>query len=110
MQRRDALAACALAILSGALPTAAWAGHRELLRYRLLKPRTIHAKSEADAKSYLAALNKLSCACQMDNHGSHIDVVYHCPDWAEAEFKDHATAHHWEKWLKALGFEVLHQH
>lgn len=110
MKRREALAACAAAVATGLLPAAAQAAHREMLRYRLIKPRTIHAKSEADAKTYMAALNKLSCACKMDNHGNHIDVIYHCPKWTEAQFKDHPTAHHWEKWLKALGFEVQHHH
>jgi hypothetical protein len=47
---------------------------------------------------------------QVNGHEGHFDLAYRCRDWRQAQFPDHASAHKWQDWLTALGFDVQHQH
>lgn len=83
---------------------------RELVQYRLIKKQSIHMDNAAVAAQYKQSLDQLGCQSQVENHGDHIDLIYQCPNWRQVEFNDHAAAHKWENWLRALRFEVKHSH
>lgn len=103
--------AVALTTLAGAFFTlSASAQDKELVQYRLVAERSIHMDDAAIASQYQKSLTQLGCQAKVENHGDHIDLVYHCPSWRQVEFNDHAAAHKWENWLRALRFEVKHAH
>ncbi|QDV55382.1 hypothetical protein [Rosistilla oblonga] len=72
--------------------------------------KEMHFDDGAKAQLHLAAVQKLGCEAKIDNHGSHIDVVYRSPKWKSLEVADDKLAHQWESWLKKAGFETLHGH
>lgn len=82
----------------------------EIVGYRLAKTTTIHLDDANQAKSFEASLRKLGVQTRLENHNGHSDLTMSCPQWREAEFPDHATAHKWQDWLKSLGFETKHSH
>lgn len=82
----------------------------EVLRYRLAKPKAVHLKDQATAKSYESSLKSLGVTSKLNGHDGHFDLSIHCPQWLETEFKTHAEVDKWAKWLASLGFETKHQH
>lgn len=81
-----------------------------LVTYRLTTTRSMHLQDEQMAQQYTATLKQLGCEVQASGHDGHIDLAYHCRDWRQATFTDHGSAHKWQDWLTALGFETQHQH
>lgn len=82
----------------------------EVLRYRLAKPKAVHVKDQATAKSYESSLKSLGVTSKLNGHDGHYDLSIRCPQWLESEFKTHAEVEKWSKWLASLGFETKHQH
>ena len=83
---------------------------KEVVRYRLVAWRSVHAGNAEQAKKLAATLGQLRCEVKQAAHGGHIDVRYRCKSWQALQLKDHASAHQWETWLKKYGFQTVHQH
>lgn len=112
-RRRSVLKALlflAFALAVSGLSGVSFAGGREVLQYRLAKPKAVHLKDQATAKSYESSLKSLGVSSKLHGHDGHFDLSIHCPQWQEAEFKTHAEVDKWSKWLASLGFETKHQH
>ena len=86
------------------------AEHKEVVAYRLVQAKTMHLDDEASAQQYRQTLLNLGCEARLSGHAGHFDLVYRCPKWESAQFASHQSAHKWERWLKSLGFEVVHRH
>ncbi|QDU98688.1 hypothetical protein [Lignipirellula cremea] len=100
----------ATAVLVLGLISSAEAAGKEVVQYRLTEQRTLHLDDAKVAKQYHETMQQLGCETQLDDHGGHVDLTYRCREWREVDFPDHAAAHKWESWLKALRFEVNHTH
>ncbi len=96
-------------LFTGIAVTASGA-EQEVLKYRLVKAKTLHLDDEATAKSYIKSLKSLGCESKVANHGGHFDLSIQSMPWREASFSSHAAVTKWEKWLKSLGFETRHEH
>ena len=103
-------AAVAVLISISNAPAPAQAAEKQVVEYRLTQQRTIHLDDEKTARQFHSTLQQLHCESKLDIHDGHIDLTYRCRDWRRVEFNNHATAHKWERWLKALAFEVRHIH
>lgn len=90
--------------------TAVNAEEAAVVAYRLVNARTMHLDGEASARQYEQTFRQLGCEVQLNGHEGHFDVAYRCREWRKAQFADHASAHKWQDWLAALGFDVQHQH
>jgi hypothetical protein len=111
LKRRIAIAAGLAVALAGAIlvPSAA-AADKEVVAYRLVNWKTIEFEDMQKGKLHLATIKKLGCEAKEVPHSGHMDVSYRCPEWREMELKTHDSAHQWENWLKASGFETKHSH
>ncbi|NNJ28169.1 hypothetical protein LzC2_42810 [Planctomycetes bacterium LzC2] len=83
---------------------------KEVVSYRAAKWQSAHFADSEKVDRHVATLKKLGCEVKTDPHGGHTDVSHRCPTWMELAFNDHETAHAWETWLKANGFETSHSH
>jgi hypothetical protein len=97
-------------ILFTGMTHATFGAEQEVLKYRLVKAKTLHLNDETAAKSYAKSLRSLGCETKLANHGGHFDLSIPSMSWREASFADHAAVTKWEKWLKSLGFETQHHH
>lgn len=100
-----------LALSLTALSTSAVnAEEAAVVAYRLVNARTMHLDAEATARQYEQTFRQLGCEVQVNGHEGHFDLAYRCREWRKTQFADHASAHKWQDWLAALGFDVQHQH
>lgn len=104
------IAALLMAVAACTFTTAAVAGEKEVVGYRLQNWKTVHAESADAADRQVATLKKIGCEVKTDDHGNHVDVSYRCVEWKRMALPTHAAAHQWENWLKSAGFETEHQH
>ncbi len=86
------------------------AEHKEVVAYRLVQTKTMHLDDEPSAQQYRKTLLNLGCEARLSGHAGHFDLAYRCPEWESAQFASHQSAHKWERWLRSLGFEVVHRH
>lgn len=75
--------------------------------FRLTEWKTVHASSAEHAEQEAAALKKIGCEVTTDNHGSHIDVKYRCPQWKSMKLKDAKLVDQWSSWCIAKGMETI---
>lgn len=100
----------ALCIVGMTIGTSSAALAGEALRYRHTQQQSIHLDDPDMAKSYEQSLKALGVATRLDSHGHHYDLTYQCREWVIADFRSHAEAAQWERWLISLGFETHHEH
>lgn len=100
----------AIALLSYVAASPASAGEKAVVAYRLANWKTMHFDKAAEAKDHFTTVKRLGCEASQEDHGGHIDVAFRCPRWRVVSFDDHATAHKWQRWLQACGFETEHKH
>ena len=108
--RKVIISLFALAMLSAVQTEAVHAADKEVVKFRLLKQRTIHLTDTKVANSYHNTLKKLGCKSDLHGHEKHFDLTYRCQKWRKVELDSHSSAHKWQKWLIALGFETKHYH
>lgn len=102
------LAVAIVSTLAGA--SVAVSEERTEIAYRLTTVKTMHLDDENVARQYEKTFRDLGCEAKLNGHDGHFDLAYRCSQWRKAAFADHASAHKWQDWLAALGFEVQHQH
>lgn len=78
--------------------------------YRVTKMQTLHFDASAEARQYVETVRKLGCEASIDDHGNHLDVSFRLAEWKSITLRTEATAHKWEDWMKANGFETIHAH
>lgn len=104
------LAFAVAAISSSSLIQEAKASEKVTVSYRLTRVKTVEISDVAKAKTLVKTLKQLGCEVKQEAHGDHFDISYRCVKWRTMTFKTHKSAHAWEKWLKAAGFEAKHEH
>jgi len=82
----------------------------EIVRFRHVKPATVHFLNSATAVTYEKRLQDLGCKTRISWHWGHTDLTYQCEDWHEMRFNSHEETREWMKLLSALGFEAGHYH
>lgn len=105
-----ATAVVALAVSAQFTISNAQAGEGVSVNYRLTNWKTVEIGNAEKARSLATTFKQLGCEVTQESHGDHFDVSYRCVKWRSVQFKSHKTAHDWERWLKAAGFEARHEH
>ncbi len=105
-----ALAIAVVAVSAQFTVSQAQAAEKITVNYRLADWKTIEISDANEAKSLFTTFKQLGCEAKQEKHGDHTDISYRCVKWRAIAFKNHKTAHAWEKWLKASGFEAKHKH
>lgn len=98
------------ATLAAGLVAPALASGAEIVRFRLGEWKAQHFQDQGQAKSFADTVVHLGCEAKTGAHGDHVDVTYRCPEWKSLQAPSHDSAHKWESWLKAAGFETVHEH
>ena len=93
--------------LSGAAQSAS---AREMLRFRHVKPATVHFLGAKTARDYEQRLSDVGCATKLSWHWGHVDLTYQCEEWREMHFERHEDARQWMELLASFGFETGHFH
>ena len=96
--------------LAAGLLAPALASGAEIVRFRLAEWKAQHFHDAAQAKTFADTVAHLGVEAKTGSHGDHIDVTYRCPQWRSLQAPSHESAHAWENWLKASGFETVHEH
>ena len=102
------LGIAAAVLLLGA--TAARAEQAWIVQFRLTQWKTMHFSSETKAKTHLQTVQKLGCEAKSFAHDGHTDVRYRCPNWKQMKLATDEEAHKWQRWLKQVGFQTIHEH
>jgi hypothetical protein len=84
--------------------------HAEVVLIRTGDWVSRHLDNQQEAADLVVLAKALRCEVQQANHGGHIDVRFHCPEWTAIDFPSHEAATAWAKWLQTSGFEVRHEH
>ena len=82
----------------------------ETIAFRLPAGHTMHFNEPSLAEQHLAAVRKLGCEANKDQHEGHIDVSYRTVNWKSLDLTSPALTQQWEAWLKGAGFETLRGH
>lgn len=80
------------------------------VRYRLVKPRTVHLRQADEGEKILAALKLIGAKVSQNDHGNHVDATFSCPQWKTIELPTEKKAHEWQAWLQQAGFETEPTH
>jgi len=81
-----------------------------VVAHRLSEWQTKHFEDKAKAEQHADAVKQLGAEVRVDNHETHVDVIYRSTNWKPLRIESDELAHQWEEWLKAAGFETLHGH
>ena len=105
-----ALSALVVLIFIGTGTQQASAQQGFVVEYRLPSWKTLHFEDGAKANLHYKTVKDLGCEAKQEAHGGHIDVSYRCANWRRITLPSDASAHNWENWLRASGFETKHEH
>lgn len=83
---------------------------RPTVSFLMAQPRTVHLHDQVAATKILNTLTLVGCSISTNDHNSHIDATFSCPQWKTIELVSEDSAHAWQKWLKESGFETRHAH
>lgn len=82
----------------------------EALKFRHLKPATVHFLDRRLAEEYQRRLRAVGCPATLTWHWGHTDLTYECAEWHMVRCRDHAEAMEWMKFFAVLCFEASHIH
>lgn len=82
----------------------------EIVRFRHVKPATVHFLDPQTAQSYQERLRGVGCETKLSRHWGHTDLTYRCEEWREMQFERHEHTKEWMEFLGNLGFEAGHYH
>lgn len=80
------------------------------VKFRLVEPKHVHLHDAQQAEQIINTLQLIGCEVKTNNHGDHMDAIFQCPQWITMELQSEDSAHSWQAWLKASGFETQHTH
>lgn len=83
---------------------------KEIVQFRLLEWKTLHAHQPQQFSQLLALYRALNCEIQQVDHNGHQDLRVRCPAWMEMELPTHHAAHQWQEFLRKASFETKHEH
>jgi hypothetical protein len=83
---------------------------REIVKFKLVAWKTLHAHQPQQLSQYLSLYRALGCEIEELEHDGHTDLKVRCPEWREMELPTHDAAHKWQEFLIKAGFETQHEH
>lgn len=79
----------------------------KIIGFRTTEWQTIHASSAADAEQTIATLSKLGCEVKTEQHGDHVDIQFHCPQWRSMKLGTDMLVNQWSDWCLTQGLETV---
>ncbi len=91
-------------------PHSAFGNAEETLRFRHIKPATVHFLDRRLAEDYAARLRSVGCTASLSWHWGHTDLAYQCTEWHELRCGSHQEVMDWMRFFSVLCFEAAHLH
>lgn len=109
-QFRKCLAVVTVAVIAAIVAPSAQAQRTYDVEYCLPVWKTLHFDDSNKANLHYKTVKGLGCEAKQGAHAGHVDVSYRCASWRRISLATDESAHSWERWLRASGFQTRHQH